>query len=147
MASGGLGAEGGAAPPHVFQSLLYLRKLCSHPLLVLDPAVPQHMQVGWGGAGGQAEEEGACCFAVPCSVCPTHVLVHLPAPTHPPSQAVHKVLGSKHGGDWATAQAALRSNLAHSPKLAALQELLLDAGGCRTGWGGWVGRSNAQRMA
>ena len=43
------GVSGGGAPsppPHVFQSLLYLRKLCSHPLLVLDPAVPQHMQVG-----------------------------------------------------------------------------------------------------
>lgn len=45
---GGLGGEGGP-PPHVFQSLLYLRKLCSHPLLVLDPEVPAHMQVGrWG---------------------------------------------------------------------------------------------------
>jgi hypothetical protein len=43
-------------------------------------------------------------------------------------QAVHKVLGAKQGSDWPTAQAALRANLAHSPKLAALQELLLDAG-------------------
>ena len=55
-AGGGLGGEGGA-PPHVFQSLLYLRKLCSHPLLVLDAEVPQHMQVGvlggveWPGGG------------------------------------------------------------------------------------------------
>ncbi|KAL4458077.1 hypothetical protein ABPG75_012942 [Micractinium tetrahymenae] len=83
--AGGLSGEGGP-PPHVFQSLLYLRKLCSHPLLVLDPAVPQHMQ------------------------------------------AVGKVLGAKHGADWGAAQAALRSSLSHAPKLAALQELLLDAG-------------------
>ncbi|KAI3435532.1 hypothetical protein D9Q98_001597 [Chlorella vulgaris] len=85
---GGLGGEGGAAPPpHVFQSLLYLRKLCSHPLLVLDPAVPQHMQ------------------------------------------AVQKVLqGGKGGKDWQAARASLASNLAHAPKLAALQQLLLDAG-------------------
>lgn len=47
--AGGLAGEGGP-PAHVFQSLLYLRKLCSHPLLVLDPAVPQHMQVGWVAA-------------------------------------------------------------------------------------------------
>ena len=25
------------------QALQYLRKLCSHPLLVLDPSVPEHM--------------------------------------------------------------------------------------------------------
>ncbi|BDA40363.1 TATA-binding protein-associated factor 172 [Coccomyxa sp. Obi] len=29
--------------PHVFQALQYLRKLCSHPLLVLDPQVTQHV--------------------------------------------------------------------------------------------------------
>ena len=57
----------------------------------------------------------------------------LPHPPPPcclpgPVQAVHKVLGAKQGSDWPTAQAALRANLAHSPKLAALQELLLDAG-------------------
>ena len=51
-------------------------------------------------------------------------------------QAVHKVLGSRHGSDWGAAHAELRRNLVHAPKLAALQELLLDAGG----WGGWGGR-------
>ena len=73
VGSGGLGGGGGdgsgaAAPPaHVFQSLLYLRKLCSHPLLVLDPAVPQHMQVrgrvgGWvgGWAGGAGDWWAGC---------------------------------------------------------------------------------------
>ena len=28
---------------HAMQALQYLRKLCSHPLLVLDAAVPEHM--------------------------------------------------------------------------------------------------------
>eukprot|EP00887_Chlorella_sp_A99_P001519 scaffold8.g1519.t1 len=42
LAAGGGGAEGGAGP-HVFQALSYLRKLCSHPLLVLDPGVEQHV--------------------------------------------------------------------------------------------------------
>lgn len=51
-----------------------------------------------------------------------------PASSSPPTQALHKALGAKQGGDWASAQAALRSNLAHAPKLAALQELLLEAG-------------------
>eukprot|EP00898_Chlorokybus_atmophyticus_P005845 jgi/Chlat1/6261/Chrsp44S05775 len=31
-----------AAPGHVFQALQYLRKLCSHPSLVVDTAIPQH---------------------------------------------------------------------------------------------------------
>lgn len=60
-------------------------------------------------------------------------------------QAVHRALGPKHGGDWAAARAALASDLSHAPKLAALQELLLDAGGwvavvggLGVGWGGWA---------
>ena len=32
------------AAPHVFQALQYLRKLCSHPALVLDMDVPQHVK-------------------------------------------------------------------------------------------------------
>ena len=154
VGSGGLGGgdgSGAAAPPaHVFQSLIYLRKLCSHPLLVLDPAVPQHMQVrrrlggwvgGWMGRRGRglvvglrvAEEHLCLCRLqhagqrVPCLERPFPLPAScLPGPG--PVQAVHKVLGAKQGSDWPTAQAALRANLAHSPKLAALQELLLDAG-------------------
>ena len=51
-------------------------------------------------------------------------------------QAVHKVLGSRHGSDWDAARTELRRNLVHAPKLAALQELLLDAGGFGAGGGG-----------
>jgi TATA-binding protein-associated factor len=40
--AGGAAAAGAGAPPHVFQALHYLRRLCSHPLLVLDPGVPAH---------------------------------------------------------------------------------------------------------
>ncbi|CAK0788009.1 hypothetical protein CVIRNUC_011231 [Coccomyxa viridis] len=41
--SGDISAESAASKaPHVFQALQYLRKLCSHPLLVLDASVPQH---------------------------------------------------------------------------------------------------------
>lgn len=57
-------------------------------------------------------------------------------PAPPPRQALQRALGPKYGGDWAAARAALASDLSHAPKLAALQELLLDAGG----WGGWGGR-------
>eukprot|EP00899_Mesostigma_viride_P012526 jgi/Mesvir1/21274/Mv21673-RA.3 len=32
------------APAHVFQALQYLRKLCSHPLLVLDPSQRKHRE-------------------------------------------------------------------------------------------------------
>lgn len=137
---GGLAGEGGP-PAHVFQSLLYLRKLCSHPLLVLDPGVPQHMQVGtqlvkgWGLRAWLARSTRAAAHL------PAVIVVlspQLPSkrprrnpPTPPPRrhvQALGKALGPKHGGDWASAQAALRSSLSHAPKLAALQELLLDAG-------------------
>lgn len=61
----------------------------------------------------------------------------LPFGCHPPPspQAVRKVLGSRHGGEWEAARGELRRNLEHAPKLAALQELLLDAGG----WLGGVG--------
>ncbi|KAJ9524538.1 hypothetical protein QJQ45_024108, partial [Haematococcus lacustris] len=36
------GAEEGTGAVHVFQALQYMRKLCSHPALVLDLALPQH---------------------------------------------------------------------------------------------------------
>ncbi len=83
---GGGGAGSGSGSPHVFQALHYLRRLCSHPLLVLDPAVPAHQK------------------------------------------ALVKVLGPKIGNDWTEAQKHLRLNLSHSPKLAALRELLIDSG-------------------
>lgn len=37
-------AESSKPPGHVFQALLYLRKLCSHPLLAIDWGVPAHRQ-------------------------------------------------------------------------------------------------------
>jgi len=89
---GGAGGGGGGASgsnggsPHVFQALHYLRRLCSHPLLALDPAVPAHQK------------------------------------------ALVKVLGPKIGNNWTEAQEHLRTNLSHSPKLAALRELLIDCG-------------------
>jgi TATA-binding protein-associated factor len=80
------GASGGGGAPHVFQALHYLRRLCSHPLLVLDPKVPAH------------------------------------------HKALVKVLGPQIGNNWTETQEHLRSNLSHSPKLAALRELLIDCG-------------------
>ena len=35
---------GGGGAPHVFKALQYMRKLCSHPALVLDWTVPEHRQ-------------------------------------------------------------------------------------------------------
>lgn len=62
----GEGPKEGAAAPHVFQVLQYMRKLCSHPLLVLDGRLPAHVSAvaavagepesrnpgGWSRAGG-----------------------------------------------------------------------------------------------
>jgi len=83
---GGAAAGSSGGSPHVFQALHYLRRLCSHPLLVLDPAVPAHQK------------------------------------------ALVTVLGPKIGSNWTEAQEHLRTNLSHSPKLAALRELLIDCG-------------------
>ncbi|GJP49304.1 hypothetical protein CLOM_g8529 [Closterium sp. NIES-68] len=60
----GAGAGGGGeqASTHVFQALQYLRKLCSHPLLVLDPSHPRHAAaltaVGATGQGGGSSSGG-----------------------------------------------------------------------------------------
>lgn len=42
--TGGAGAAEGATP-HIFQALQYLRKLCSHPLLVLDAKQEAHRRI------------------------------------------------------------------------------------------------------
>lgn len=56
-------AEGKAAQ-HVFSALIYLRKLCSHPLLALDWSVPAHREacqlvLGPAAAASQAAAEAA----------------------------------------------------------------------------------------
>jgi TATA-binding protein-associated factor len=56
-------AEGKAAQ-HVFSALIYLRKLCSHPLLALDWSVPAHREacqlvLGPAAAASQAAAEQA----------------------------------------------------------------------------------------
>ena len=99
---------------------------------------------GWVGRGrareGGREDEKRCLgdawHACPLAVCgaPQPPQTNCPSTCPPPppsSQAVRKVLGPKQGADWASAQAALRSQLVHAPKLAALKELLLDAGRTR----------------
>ncbi|KAF6253887.1 SNF2 family N-terminal domain-containing protein [Scenedesmus sp. NREL 46B-D3] len=58
-----LAAEGKAAQ-HVFSALIYLRKLCSHPLLALDWSVPAHrdacqLVLGPAAAASQAAAEQA----------------------------------------------------------------------------------------
>ena len=79
------GKGSASSSPHIFQALHYLRKLCSHPLLVLDPSIDMH------------------------------------------KNAMRKVLGQ--GADnWSHAQKSIKSHLSHAPKLAALSELLIDAG-------------------
>lgn len=56
---GGGNSKGGAQ--HIFSALLYLRKLCSHPLLVLDWSVPAHREACQSvlGASTQAAAEVA----------------------------------------------------------------------------------------
>lgn len=63
--SGGVGgkaaAEGSTGERHVFSALLYLRKLCSHPLLALDWSVAAHRDACQHvlGAGTQQAAEAA----------------------------------------------------------------------------------------
>ena len=68
---------------HIFQELSYLRKLCSHPLFVLDKEKKSHQR------------------------------------------ALQECIGDS---DWNEAIKKVANNLEHSPKLAALKELLLDCG-------------------
>jgi TATA-binding protein-associated factor len=54
----------GKAAQHVFSALIYLRKLCSHPLLALDWSVPAHREacqlvLGSAAAASQAAAEQA----------------------------------------------------------------------------------------
>jgi TATA-binding protein-associated factor len=37
--------EGGGKAQHIFQALQYLRKLCNHPLLVVNPKHPEYNKV------------------------------------------------------------------------------------------------------
>eukprot|EP00890_Picochlorum_soloecismus_P001543 jgi/Picsp_1/238/NSC_00237-R1_snf2 super family len=77
---------------HIFQALNYLRKLCSHPVLVLDKKTDSHIR------------------------------------------AIRAVLGEEYVENWDKAKSIVSSHLIHSPKLAALKELLLDCGiGCESG--------------
>ncbi len=43
-ASSSAPTAGAEKAPHVFTALQYLRKLCSHPLMVLDRGVPAHVK-------------------------------------------------------------------------------------------------------
>jgi hypothetical protein len=52
------GAQGGKGSGHIFTALLYLRRLCSHPLLALD------WQVGVAGAGVNGVLERGRCVGV-----------------------------------------------------------------------------------
>ncbi|CAI6000430.1 unnamed protein product [Closterium sp. NIES-65] len=100
-AAGG-GAEGGGgeqASTHVFQALQYLRKLCSHPLLVLDPSHPRHAAaLAAVGASGAAAEAG-------------------------PRGGSSSGAGSS-GGDGVGDV----HDIVHAPKLVALRDILLECG-------------------
>eukprot|EP00192_Tetraselmis_astigmatica_P001352 CAMPEP_0117692082 /NCGR_PEP_ID=MMETSP0804-20121206/26113_1 /TAXON_ID=1074897 /ORGANISM="Tetraselmis astigmatica, Strain CCMP880" /LENGTH=1797 /DNA_ID=CAMNT_0005505457 /DNA_START=126 /DNA_END=5519 /DNA_ORIENTATION=+ len=49
-----------AAVPHVFQSMQYLRKLCSHPAMAIDNSIPEHcsaLETHAGVQGGSGWQE------------------------------------------------------------------------------------------
>lgn len=56
----GLGSGVDGKPGHVFQALQYLRKVCNHPGLVLNPAHPwwDEIQNEYGGTLGNMEQSG-----------------------------------------------------------------------------------------
>lgn len=56
------------------QALQYLRKLCSHPLLVLDPAIPAHVAAVERVTQLKASTPAAWKAAQPC----LHQLAHAP---------------------------------------------------------------------
>ncbi|CAI7860003.1 unnamed protein product [Closterium sp. NIES-54] len=100
-AAGGGAEEGGGeqASTHVFQALQYLRKLCSHPLLVLDPSHPRHAAaltaVGATGAVAEAGQRGGSSSGAGSS-----------------------------GGDGVGDV----HDIVHAPKLVALRDILLECG-------------------
>ena len=57
----------------VAQALQYLRKLCSHPLLVLDPTVPEHVAAVHAevGAGDWASAQVGPKIRLPSSLTPS----------------------------------------------------------------------------
>jgi hypothetical protein len=67
--SSGGGGGGGGAATHVFQALAYLRKLCSHPLLVLDWNSPEHRAAASERLGARSAADAAsalsCAEAAP----------------------------------------------------------------------------------
>lgn len=71
---------------HVFKALHFLRKVCSHPVMVLEEGNESHRA------------------------------------------AVDACLGRGAASDWKRAMSRIASDLEHSPKLAALKELLNDCG-------------------
>jgi TATA-binding protein-associated factor len=87
-------------PSHVFQTLQYLRKLCSHPALVLTPAHPKWLQIQaeFASRETRAAQKGAGAAAAAAAA----------GSGGRPDSFVHR--------------------LEHAPKLLALQQLLLDCG-------------------
>jgi TATA-binding protein-associated factor len=45
LTNDGDGKEKKKGPPHVFQALQYLRKVCNHPALVLTPSHPEYERI------------------------------------------------------------------------------------------------------
>ncbi len=64
-AASGDGGDGGSSggSVHVFTALQYLRKLCSHPELVLDLSHPVHKAAVAKALGGAAAGDGAAAAA------------------------------------------------------------------------------------
>jgi TATA-binding protein-associated factor len=102
-ASGGGGGTSSAAAPHVFQALQYLRKLCSHPALVLDRSLPQH--------------ENAVAKAL-----------HLRHASSSSSSSGGKDTTTT----WDQSIQRIKHDVSHAPKLMALKELLIDCGVARS---------------
>jgi len=102
--SGGGGGTTSAAAPHVFQALQYLKKLCSHPALVLDRSLPQH--------------EDAVAKAL-----------HL---RHASSSSFSGTGSKDTITTWDQSIQRIKHDVSHAPKLMALKELLIDCGVARS---------------
>lgn len=87
--------------PPGLQALQYLRKLCSHPLLVLDPAIPAHVAAVEKATQLTASTPAAWKAIQPC----LHQLAHAPKllalhqllqvcppPVHPADRPRHLLL-------------------------------------------------------
>eukprot|EP00798_Chlamydomonas_sp_ICE-L_P022197 gene22197-29257_t len=105
---------------HVFQALQYMRRLCSHPAMVVDLKQPKHQQA-MNDACGTRNAQANPSTDKPGVTCVEQAM-YAPQPKH--RQAMSEVCGTS---DVRACEAALHQ-VAVAPKLVALRDILSQSG-------------------